>query len=151
MILTFTHYIYLPLHGVERGNAPRLVVKPRTPKRGSFYSFPKIYNTMETKTNYEEISRTNGLNIHSVNWEQLVKHFHEYETPLEASITIRKLIGHLAYCMVQVKDLYLLETKSMQNDIFFASVLADALEKAQTLNMGRYDVILKEKKQQAKK
>lgn len=101
---------------------------------------------METKTNYEEKSQTNGINIHSIDWEQLVRHFHENETPLESSITIRKIVGHLAYCMVQVKDLYLLDTKTMQNDIYFALVLADALEKASELCMGRYDVILEEKK-----
>ena len=36
MNLTSITYNYLPLHGVERGNAPRLCYMPRTPKQGFF-------------------------------------------------------------------------------------------------------------------
>lgn len=101
---------------------------------------------METKELKSEFNFT-GVELSNIYWDGLVEYFSEEQTPIEAAITLRKVIGHLAYCILQFDaDNYIkLDVENIQNDIFFVSLLASALEGAdkKAHNNIKWDLIAK--------
>lgn len=108
---------------------------------------------METK-DFEKVSNVTGADIHAICWDEIVSHFWSEQTPREAATHIRKILGYLGYCILQfsVDDYCLLDTKDIQNSMYFANLLATAMERAEEFgNSPRSDYEIVKKNAKVKK